>query len=78
MINEVLYFIIKLEKEISEFYRANKESTITAHYELQKDVFCTVYSNGNASVVNYSKKAVNINGNNIKAGGYIFTTEEKL
>jgi len=70
--------IIKLEKEISEFYRANADSTITAHYELLKDVFCTVYSNGNASVVNYSNKTVDIKGNNIEAGGYIFTTEEKL
>ena len=77
-VNKRLADIIKLEKEISDFYRSNSESCITAHYELQKDVYCTVYSNGNASIVNYGDKAVKINGHNIEAEGYIFTTEEKL
>ncbi len=76
--NKRLADIIKLEKEISEFYRSNSESYIEAHYELKKDVYCTVYSNGNASIVNYGDEAVEINGNSIEAEGYIFTTEEKL
>lgn len=77
-VNSRISDIIDLEKEISEFYKANSGSSITAHYELQQDVFCTVYSNGNASIVNYSSKEIKINGVGIKAGGYLFTTEEKL
>lgn len=77
-VNSRISDIIDLEKEISEFYKANSGSSITAHYELQEDVFCTVYSNGNASIVNYSSKEIEINGVGIKAGGYLFTTEEKL
>lgn len=74
--NKRMSHIIKLEKEISEFYKANSDSNIVSHNQVMENVYCTEYSNGNKAIVNYSDALVNINGNDIESGNYLLLNKE--
>ncbi|MBE6903884.1 MAG: hypothetical protein E7480_04685 [Ruminococcaceae bacterium] len=54
------------------FYKAVAGQYMTAHRELEKDVFETVYQNGYSVIVNYSDKDISVNGNTVKAESYCF------
>lgn len=68
--------IVNIQKDISDFYKANSNSNIVSHTKVLESVYCTEYSNGNKSIVNYSNNSVNIDGNEIKSGGYLLLIKE--
>ena len=67
--------IIKYEIEISDFYRANSNADIIGHKQISENVYETLYSNGNRSIVNYSDTQIQISGKNIGPQNYGFFME---
>ena len=63
--------IIDAEKNISEFYRSNANSTIVAHTKLTDGVYRTDYSNGNATIVNYNNNSVKIDDKLVEAKSFL-------
>lgn len=63
--------IIDTEKNISEFYRSNANSTIVAHTKLIDGVYRTDYSNGNATIVNYNNNSVKIDDKLVEANSFL-------
>lgn len=57
-INEIVEGYTKVDKVLSSL----RDARMTSHYMVQKGVYCTEYNNSDKVYVNYTDKAVTING----------------
>lgn len=68
---------LSTDGELSAFYRANAGESIIAHYEVDDNVFCTEYSNGNKSIVNYNAEQVVTDGITVEGNNYRLLIKEE-
>lgn len=68
--NDWIGSCIKDAKRLKKFYSKNKNAAITEHIEVAPNVYKTVYSNGNYSLVNYTDKDVLIGDTKVAHNDY--------
>ena len=62
-INEIVTYCAKANDILSDV----RDARMTSHYEVRSGVFCTEYNNSTKVYVNYTEKAVKINGITVNA-----------
>lgn len=62
-INDIVSFYLKADSVLCEL----RDARMTAHYEVQKDFYCTEYNNSSKVYVNYSSSPITVNGITVDA-----------